>query len=111
MSTASGTPGPEVDTQPGKKMDLSRVTQHENLVGRERKTGPARTPGQSMALSTWGERERMSNTFSGLDTGTWERLSHSAEVLLSNTRRYLSEHKEKDLRYENKDKYKVKSRV
>lgn len=41
MSTASGTPGPEVDTQPGKEMDLSRVTQHENLVGRERKTNRA----------------------------------------------------------------------
>lgn len=68
MSTASGLPGPEVDTQPGKEMDLSRVTQHESLVGRERRANRACKGFQEkhgiehMALSTWGGWERVRNT-------------------------------------------------
>lgn len=68
MSTASGLPGPEVDTQPGKEMDLSRVTQRESLVGRERRANRACKGSQAkhgiehMALSTWGRWEWVRNT-------------------------------------------------
>lgn len=105
-------------------MDLSGVTQHESLVGRERRTNRACKGSlakhgiEHMALSTWhrahgrlGKDEEHTHTFSGLDTGTRERLSRSAEVLLSNTHRCLSEHNEKNPIYGNKDKHKVKSRV
>lgn len=58
-----------------------------------------------------GKDEEHTNKFSGLDHWYMGKTEPSAEVLLSNTHRYLSGHKEKDPRYENKDKHKVKSRV